>query len=207
MKSLAFNLSLVIGVIILSLSACGAVPAKTQSKPQSVTGEGGIPLYLETLHRLATGDPAQQADVFYEVERAYTSAPTTANSLRYAIALVAPSHPASNLAEGKKLLEQLLATPERLVQAERQLAGYLVKDADSRLQLQADLRRLTATVDERGRAQLVSDKRVQTQADEIARLKRALQEAQQKLDAIKSIENSSERNAPTTGRESSPRIP
>ena len=207
MKSLAFNLSLMIGVIVLSLSACGAAPAKTQNKPQSVTGEGGIPLYLETLHRLATGDPAQQADVFYEVERAYTSAPTTANTLRYAIALVAPSHPASNLAEGKKLLEQLLATPERLVQAERQLAAYLVKDAESRLQLQADVRRLTATVDERGRTQLVSDKRAQTQADEIARLKRALQEAQQKLDAIKSIENSSERNAPSAGREPSPRIP
>lgn len=207
MKSLPFNILVLVGVIVLSLSACGAAPAKIQNKPQSVTGEGGIPLYLETLHRLATGDPAQQADVFYEVERAYTSAPTTANTLRYASALVAPGHPASNLAEGKKLLEQLLATPERLVQAERQLAAYLVKDADSRLQLQADLRRLTATVDERGRTQLVSDKRAQTQTDEIARLKRALQEAQQKLDAIKSIENSSERNTPSTGRESSPRIP
>ena len=207
MKSLPVNVMVVVSVLIWSLSACGAAPAKNQTKSPAVMGEGGIPVYLETLHRLTTSDPAQQADVFYEVERAYTSAPTTANTLRYAIALVAPSHPASNLAEGKKLLEQLLATPERLVQAERHLAGYLVKDADSRLQLQADVRRLTATVDERGRAQLVSDKRVQTQTDEIARLRRALQEAQQKLDAIKSIENSSERNAPSAGRESSPRIP
>jgi chromosome segregation ATPase len=190
-------------------AGCGLAPSKESSPPtQTASGDSGLAAYLDTMNRLANSEPAQQADVFYEVERAYTSAPTTANTLRHAIALVTPGHPASNLAEGKKQLEQLLAIPERLVPAERNLAAFLVKDADTRLQLQADIRRLTATVDERVRNQANSDRRVQALQDEIARLKRALDEAQQKLDAVKSIEMRSiiERSTPpNTGREPPPR--
>jgi hypothetical protein len=205
-----FAIALVVAFVVTALlSNCGTLgPDTISAKPAPVVGsDAGVATYLETLNRLANSEPAQQADVFYEVERAYTAAPTTANSLRHAIALVTPGHPSSNLAEGKKLLEQLLATPERLVPAERNLAAYLVKDADVRLQLQADIRRLTATVDEHTRGQVGSDKRAQSQAEEIAKLKHALQDAQHKLDAIVSTEKSlSERSRPpTTSREPSAR--
>jgi len=200
--------ALLVSVFATSLGGCEMMPTTSVEKAAPApSGEAGIATYLETMHRLANSEPAQQADVFYEVERAYTGAPTTANTLRHAIALVTPGHPATNLPEGKKQLEQLLATPERLVPAERNLAAVLVKDADIRLQLQAEIRRLTATVDERRGSQLVSDRRAQTQAEEIAKLKRALQEAQHKLDAIVSTEKSlSERSRPpATGREPIPR--
>jgi hypothetical protein len=199
---------LVAGAVIACVAGCGLAPVSATAKPtQSPASEAGIATYLDTMQRLANSEPAQQADVFYEVERAYTSAPTTANTLRHAIALVTPGHPASNLLEGKKLLEQLLANPERLVPAERNLAAFFVKDADTRLQLQAEIRRLTATVDERGRNQANSERRAQAQQDEIAKLKRSLQEAQRQLDAVKSIERSIiERSAqPTTGRDPSAR--
>ena len=48
------------------------------------------------MNGLASTDPARQADVFYEVEREYTRAPTTTSTLHYAVALVTPGHPASN---------------------------------------------------------------------------------------------------------------
>ncbi len=196
---------LLTGAIAASLGGCGVTPTNDVVRPVPTTlGEGGIATYLDTLQRLANSEPAQQADVFYEVERAYTSAPTTANTLRRAIALVTPGHPASNLPEGKKLLEQLLATPERLVPAERNLAAFLVKDADTRLQLQADIRRLTATVDERTRNQANSERRAQAQLEEIAKLKRTLQETQRQLDAVKSIAIIERSTPPTPGRESSP---
>jgi len=204
-----FAIAIVAFVVTASLSSCSTLaPELNPSKPMTVVGsDAAATTYLETMNRLANSEPAQQADVFYEVERAYTAAPTTANTLRHAIALVTPGHPSSNLAEGKKLLEQLLATPERLVPAERNLAAFLVKDADIRLQLQADIRRLTATVDERTRGQVGSDKRAQSQAEEIAKLKHALQDAQHKLDAIISTEKSlSERSRPpATSREPSAR--
>jgi hypothetical protein len=178
-------------VLLAAIVASGCPTNPSQpTRSSSTETESGVAVYLSTMQQLADSERAQQADVFYEVERDYTGAPTTASTLRYAIALITPGHPASNLAEGKKLLEQLLATPERLVPSERNLAAFLVKEADTRLQLQAEIRRLSATVDERSRSQANSDRRFQTQAEEIARLRRSLAEAQQKLDAIKSIERS-----------------
>ena len=195
-------------IVAALLSACGAITTREEPRPaQSASGDSGLGVYLETMQRLATSEPAQQADVFYEVERAYLAAPTTANTLRRAVALLTPGHPSANLAEGKKLLEQLLANRERLIPAERDLASFLVKDANERLELQAEIRRLTATVDERTRRQANSDRRVTAQQDEIARLRRELDEAQKKLDAVKSIERSiiERSSTPPAGRESTPR--
>ena len=153
--------------------------------------------YLDTMDGLASPDPARQADVFYEVEREYTRAPTTASTLRYAVALVTPGHPASSPQEGKRLLETLLATPERMTQEERTFAAVLLHETNARLKLEAENRRLLATLDDRGRSQANSDKRVQAQIEENARLRRALAEAQQKLDAIKEIERSIIERSPT----------
>ena len=76
-------------------------------------------------------------------------------------------------------------TPE-----ERTLASVLLHETNARLKLEAENRRLLATLDDRSRSQANSDKRVQAQTEENARLRRALTEAQQKLDAIKEIERS-----------------
>jgi hypothetical protein len=142
-------------------------------------------------------DPARQADVYYEVEREYTRAPTTTSTLQYAAALVTPGHPAAKPQEGKRLLEALLATPERLMPSERSLCAVLLHETNARLTLEAENRRLLATLDDRGRSQANSDKRAQTQAEEIARLRRALTEAQQKLDAVKEIERTFIERSPT----------
>ncbi|HWK73279.1 MAG TPA: hypothetical protein VNQ81_03340 [Povalibacter sp.] len=146
---------------------------------------------------LSSADPAHQADVFYEVEHEYTRAPTTASTLRYAIALVTPDHPASKPADGKKLLESLLATPERMTPAERTLVTVMLHETNARLKLEAENRRLLATLDDRSRSQANSDKRAQAQLEDNARLRRALAEAQQKLDAIKEIERSIIERSPT----------
>lgn len=158
---------------------------------------GGLRAYLDTMEGLSSADPARQADVFYEVEREFTRAPTTASTLRYAVALVTPGHPASSPQEGKRHLETLLATPERMTQEERTFAAVLLHETNARLKLEAENRRLLATLDDRGRSQANSDKRVQAQIDENARLRRALAEAQQKLDAIKEIERSIIERSPT----------
>ena len=197
---------------VFVLVGCDTIaPTRTSHTAAPSAQDPGIGDYLDTLNLLANGNAAQQADVFYKVERDYTSSPTTASSVRYAAALVTAGHPSANLAEGKKMLERLLANPERLTPSEKNLVSYLVKDADARLQLQAEVRRLAATVDERTRGQANLGSRlqsqVQAQAEEITRLRRQLDEAQQKLDAIKSIEKSIiERNTPpATTRESPPR--
>jgi hypothetical protein len=166
-----------------------AVEAPTPVAVQAPSDEG-VRKYLEIINGLASTDPARQADVFYEVEREYARAPTTTSTLQYAAALVTPGHPASKPQEGKRLLEALLATPERLVPAERSLVAALLHETNAWLKLDAENRRLLATLDDRGRSQANSDKRAQAQAEEVARLRRALAEAQQKLEAVKEIERS-----------------
>lgn len=158
--------------------------------PAAQPAESSVRAYLDTMNGLGMPDPARQADVFYEVERAFTQAPTTSSTLHYAIALVTPGHPASSPSEGKRLLETLLATPERMTQEERTLCAVLLHATNARLQLETENSRLLETLDDHSRSQANSNKRVQAQIEENARLRRALAEAQQKLDAIKEIERS-----------------
>jgi hypothetical protein len=185
---------------LLSLAGCDLADrlARPDSSPAVVqTTESPLHQYLELMNALASPDAARQADVFYAVEQEYTRAPTTASTLRYAVALVTPAHPAENAPEGKRLLETLLATPERMTQEERTLASVLLHTTNIRLKLEAENRRLLATLDDHSRSQANSDKRVQAQLEENARLRRALAEAQQKLDAIKEIERSIIERSPT----------
>lgn len=191
---------IVIALACLFSGGCelSAMRGETQ-KPAAVAtaGEDALKVYLDTMSGLSSADPAHQADVFYEVEHEYTRAPTTASTLRYAIALVTPDHPASKPADGKKLLESLLATPERMTPAERTLVTVMLHETNARLKLEAENRRLLATLDDRSRSQANSDKRAQAQLEDNARLRRALAEAQQKLDAIKEIERSIIERSPT----------
>jgi hypothetical protein len=183
-------------------AGCSLGLTQPKSEPQAQVSappaDSGTQIYLDTMNALGSSDPARQADVFYEIEREYTRAPTTASTLRYAVALATPGHPATNAIEGKKLLEALLATPERMTPQERVLAAVTMHDTDVRLKLEAEIRRLLATLDDRGRSQANSDKRVQAQLEENARLKRALAEAQQKLEAVKDIERSTIERSPTS---------
>lgn len=189
----------VVGVWLFATGCELIEPPVEAPRPVTVQAptDEGIRKYLDTINGLASLDPAQQADVFYEVEREYTRAPTTTSTLQYAAALVTPGHPASKPQEGKRLLEVLLATPERLVPAERSLVAALLHETNAWLKLEAENRRLLATLDDRGRSQANSDKRAQAQAEEVARLRRALAEAQQKLDAVKEIERSLIERSPT----------
>lgn len=208
MKRIHTSWVLVASVAALSLQGCGitqklreeaqsVMAARNTPPPQPATSSSIAPAYLDIMQNLSTPDPARQADLFYEVEREYTRAPTTASTLRYAVALVTPGHPASSPNEGKRLLETLLATPERMTQDERTLAAVLLHETNVRLKLEAENRRLLATIDDRSRSQANSDKRIQAQIEENARLRRALAEAQQKLDAIKEIERSIIERSPT----------
>jgi YfhG lipoprotein len=198
--------SLVSGCALTEKLTSEPASAAPVSQPTQVSTSSGVRGYLETMDGLASADPARQADVFYEVEREFTRAPTTASTLRYAFARVAPGHPQSSPSEGKRLLETLLATPERMTPEERTLAAVVLQEADTRLKLEAENRRLLATLDGSNRSQANSDKRVQALLEENARLRRSLTEAQQKLEAIKQIERDIIERSPTPpgGRDANP---
>jgi hypothetical protein len=179
-----------------------AAPRKAAPPPVAAppaTNEDVLKVYLQTMAALGSDDPARQADVFYEVEREYKRAPTTTATLRFALALITPNHPATKPGDGKRILEALLSNPEKLLPPERTFASILFNQVAARLKIEGETRRSLATLEDRTRSQANSDKRTIAQlTDEITRLKRALAEAEQKLDAIKEIERSVIERSPTS---------
>lgn len=183
---------------VAAASGCTTPLNTNTTMPPAIISPGNqVDSYLDLMQRLGISDPVQQSDLFHAVERAYTEAPTSTNTLRYAAALVMPGHPSSDPGAGKKVLETLLAAPERLLVSERLLASVLLQHTEARLKLDAEVRRLLATVDERTRGQANLDRRTQTLTEENARLRKALEEAQAKLDAIRDIERSIIERTPT----------
>lgn len=181
------------------LAACAAQPVDPVAEGAQAARERAagsalqLSAWLETLQRLAQGSPAEQAEIFSAARLAQEQTPGGAAQLRYALALATPSHPARDPVVAQRLLREVLATPETLTPAERALAYLELQRVDVELRLSAENKHL---VDEaqrnllRERNALASNanRRLQTEIDENARLRKALDEAQGKLDAIANIE-------------------
>ena len=147
--------------------------------------------YIASLQELQAGSPARQAEIVQRARGAMENAPTTMNRLRYALMLALPGHGGADPVAARRQLSELVARPELLLPAERALAAVLLADVDERLVLIAENRRLQldAANHDKDRSSAAS-RRLQAEAEENARLRRALEEAQKKLDAVTQVERS-----------------
>jgi hypothetical protein len=192
----------------LALAGCAGLPDGRRSSPpapavdRAALQASAIASYLETMQRLAQGGAAEQAEIFAAAKRQYDEAPTPSNQLRYALAVSTPGHAAWDLELAQKLLRELLATPEALLPAERALAFLELQRVDRLLQLTLENKRLQADADRAERERTASaSRRLQSEIEENARLRKALDEAQAKLDAIANIERTiTEKRTPNEGR-------
>jgi len=206
MKTRSLHLALVAG--LAALAGCSSIDgtyAAPKVRPEAVvsrpTADGEAARdYLASLAELQAGSPAAQAETLANARRDSEAAPTTLHRLRYALLLACPGHAGSDPVAARRQLSDLLARPELLLPSERSLAALLLADVDERLVLSAESRRLqqeAARKDkERGTA---AAQRLQAEETENARLRRALEDAQKKLDAVTAVEQS------ITGRASPPK--
>lgn len=188
----------------LTLAGCGILPQPAPERaPESPVVRqdpslGVVAEHLDMMTRLNQGSPAEQAELFKNARDAAQLTPTTSNLLRYALALATPGHGASDPADARQRLSELLASPEKLLPAERSLAGVALDHVEQRLVLQRENEKLQAdnarTERERGAA---TNRRLQAEIEENNRLRRALKEAQDKLDEIVRIERSIIERKPT----------
>jgi hypothetical protein len=146
---------------------------------------------LEMMSNLPQGDPARQAEMFQSAKDAADLAPTTSNKLKYALALATPGFSGSDPVAAQRQLSELLARPETLLPIERLLALVELKEVEQRLILQAENKRMRdeAPHDSHDKLQAIN-RRLQTESDENARLRKALDEARAKLEAVTHIERS-----------------
>lgn len=191
--------ALVAFAALATLSACADFGARRPSADADTTAQADratlqaqvIANHLESLARLAQAPPAEQAEIFSAARLGYEASPTASQELRYALALALEGHGSQDATLAQKLLRELVARPESLLPAERALAFLALQGIDRRIALTEDNRRLR-TEAARGERERVAaaNRRLQAEVEENAKLRKALDEARAKLDAIANIERS-----------------
>jgi hypothetical protein len=187
-----------VAVLVAALAGCGATLPRSrdsQSLPsidRNSTETTMLAGYLDTCLRLARGTPAEQAEILTTANNDYRVAPTPSRVLRYAMVLSTPGHAGFDPVVAQRLLQEVLANPETLLPAERALAFLQLQQVERQQSLQADVRRLQSGNERTANDRIAQlTRRLTAESEDNARLKKALADAQAKLDAIANIEGSS----------------
>jgi hypothetical protein len=188
-------------LVVFALAAClvagcsnvddwSGLKKRKDTTPVSLTDDGQIVAdYLATLDRLGRGGIAVQAEILEATRSAYLTDPSTRKRLRYAFVLAVPGHAGSDPAGARSLIGEALATPETLLPSERALAEVTIRDLDTRLALTRENETLRhgSQADEDVRIADLNRK-LQTETAEKDRLRRELERAEAKLEAIATLE-------------------
>jgi hypothetical protein len=183
--------------VLLALAGCAAGLSGQRPAPPApvvspaATASALLSDYLQLLQRLVQGPPAEQAEILTSAQHDYDIAPTPSHQLKLALILGTPGHPGTNLPKAQGMLRVLMANPEMLLPGERALAFLTLSQIDDHLTLETENRRLQADAIKADRERVASaNHRLQAEMDENARLRKELEEARAKLDAIANIERS-----------------
>lgn len=147
--------------------------------------------YLKELSDLAAGDPARQAEIYADAESGAVLTPGPNTELRFALVLATPGHAESDAEKAQSMLREVLAQSQLLTPAEISLATIHLNNVERLIVANAEARRLrqsnsrAATTEERA----VSQRLASVEAEN-RRLRLELEAAEDKLEAITSIERS-----------------
>jgi DNA repair exonuclease SbcCD ATPase subunit len=177
------------------LSACaGLGTASSRVSAETAPPPAPPPVlaqYLETLVRMAPGDSArQQAELAATLDTAQQTR-SSAATLRYALALGSAGHSSSNPVEAKRLISELLASPNTLDPAETAFAQAYLREFDARVALYAELARQREESEQKLKSlDATAERRAEALAAENKQLKRKLAEAERQLEAVAEMERS-----------------
>ncbi|HME37701.1 MAG TPA: hypothetical protein VKG63_01965 [Steroidobacteraceae bacterium] len=167
-------------------------PAQPEPDHHGSTDLSPIAPLLDMMSALPQRDPARQAEIFQSAKDAAELTPTTSNRLKYALALATPGYSGTDPVAAQRQLSELLARPETLLPIERLLALVELKEVEQRLILQAENKRLhdDASHDDSRDKLAALNRRLAAESDENVKLRKALDEARAKLEAVTHIERS-----------------
>jgi hypothetical protein len=190
---------LFIAVSLAGLGACANIeaihspppPPGNESAPEDRDTIAAVLMgsTFQSMQRLAQAAPAEQAEILAAAREAYVRSPQGEAQLRYALMLATPGHPARDPVMAQRLLRELAARPEALLPLERAVTLIELAEIDSELGLKAENERLQSDEQRTDREHIaLAQRRLQTELDENTRLRKQLEDAQAKLDAIAKIE-------------------
>jgi hypothetical protein len=184
---------------VLLLTGCAQTKDFLTGSSRSESSDGDVGIlgapeaehYLAELQRLAGGDPATQAEIFADAQSGFQLTPGPQTNLRYALVLATPGHPEFDPDVAASMLREVLARTELLTQAEIALATIHLKTAEQIAVTQAEIQRLRGATSRAAQNQeSATNQRLAAIEAENRRLRRELDEAERKLEAITSIERS-----------------
>lgn len=188
-----------ISLIAALLGGCAQTKSWLDGKrsPPSAAGDTvilGAPnaeQYLQELYDLAAGDPATQAEIFADAASGAKLTPGPQTNLRFALVLATPGHAESDPQKAQGLLREILTQRELMTSAEIALATIHLKATEELIVRDAEARRLRTSTSRATRTEeaAVSQRLATVEADN-RRLRRELEDAEEKLEAITSIERS-----------------
>jgi hypothetical protein len=111
--------------------------------------------------------------------------------------LAVAGHAATDAEGARSLLGEALATPQTLLPSERALAELIVRELDARLALSQENTALRSATDTSDRDRIAGlNRRLQQETAEKERLRRELEQAQAKLEAIAALEGGAAEQKP-----------
>lgn len=153
--------------------------------------------YLDELYRLAAGDPAVQAEIYADAHSQATLTPGPQTTLRYALVLATPGHAESNPEQAQSLLRDVLSRRELMTQGEIALATIHLGNVEQQIVLANEARRLRESSSRAARTEeAATNQRLANVEAENRQLRRELEEAEDKLEAITTIERSIREQGP-----------
>jgi hypothetical protein len=179
------------------LSACGQTSdwikgrISSSSEDAELVGAPEIGVYVSELGRIASGDPAAQAEIFADAEAAAKLTPSPSTNLRLGLVLSIPGHPESNPEQAQSILREVLTQTILLTPAEISLAVIHLNNVERQIVANSEARRLRASSSRAAQTQQqAASQRLATLESENRQLQSDLEEAEQKLEAITTIERS-----------------
>lgn len=156
-----------------------------------IIGAPDANVYLQELRDLAAGDPAMQAEIYADAAASAQLTPGPNTNLRLALVLATPGHTESNPVQAESMLREVLAKPELLTSPEVALATIHLNNVERLIVTTAEARRLRESTSRAARTeeQAISQRLASVEAEN-RQLRRELDDAEQKLEAITSIERS-----------------
>jgi hypothetical protein len=194
------------GALLLALCACSGIERRAPPPPPphddtvAVDRDTAVAVLIantfQSMQRLSQAPAAEQAELLSTARQAYERSPQGGAQLRYALLLATPGHAGRDAPKAQALLRQLVAQPETLAPIERAVALVELAQLERELGLAAANERLHADAQrgDHARAMAAAQRRLQAEMDDNAKLRKQLEDAQAKLDAVANIErNLSER--------------
>ena len=147
--------------------------------------------YLAELSELTSGDADRQAAIYDDASASAELTPGPGSTLRLALVLATPGHARSDPGQAVTLLQEVLQQEASLTAEQLSLASVYLASAERLVAVNSEIARLRDSSARANRAeQQSSARRIAAIEAENERLREELEDAEQKLEAITSIERS-----------------